>query len=62
MVSYVNLTQSFEYFDMREREKGKQFAMSPLLAKKIIIYLILSKKYFTDIGHSHFLKIWTNYS
>lgn len=57
MVSYVNLAQSFEYFDMREREKGKQFAMSPLLPKKIIIYLILSRKYFTDIGHSHFLKI-----
>lgn len=34
MVSYVNLAQSFEYFHMREREKGKQFAMSPLLAKK----------------------------
>lgn len=35
MVSYVNLAQSFEYFDMREREKGKQFAMSPYGKKKL---------------------------
>ena len=56
MVSYVNLAQSFEYFDMREREKGKQFAMSPLLAKKIIIYLILSRKYSLILDTVIFLK------